>query len=72
MLQNSKVCSVQFESNFTTTYFDFTTVLLIRSMRPEINDSGPMCITDLFQDKYLAYFNPKKDTFQKKMKKISP
>ena len=25
---------------------------------PEIIDSGPMCITDLFQDKYLAYFNP--------------
>ena len=26
---------------------------------PDIIDSGPMCITDLFQYKYLAYFNPK-------------
>ena len=26
---------------------------------PEIIDSGPMCITDLFQNKYLAYFIPK-------------
>ena len=25
----------------------------------EIIDSGPTCITDLFQNKYLAYFNPK-------------
>ena len=32
---------------------------LIRDLVPEIIDSGPMCITDLFQDKYLAYFNPK-------------
>jgi hypothetical protein len=26
---------------------------------PEIIDSGPMCITDLFQNKSVAYFNPK-------------
>ena len=25
----------------------------------EIIDSGPICITDFFQNKYLAYFNPK-------------
>ena len=25
--------------------------------KPEIDDSGPMCITDLFKNKYLAYFN---------------
>ena len=30
-----------------------------RDIVPEINDSGPMCITGLFQDKYLAYFSPK-------------
>ena len=32
---------------------------------PEINDSGPMCITDLFQNKYLVYLNPKQNSFQK-------
>ena len=26
---------------------------------PEIIDSGPICITDFLQNKYLAYFNPK-------------
>ena len=29
-----------------------------RDIVPEINDSGSMCITDLLQNKYLAYFNP--------------
>ena len=32
---------------------------LTRDTVPEIIDSGPMCITDLFQSKYIAYFNPK-------------
>ena len=27
-----------------------------RHIVPEINDSGTMCITDFFQNKYLAYF----------------
>jgi hypothetical protein len=35
----------------------------IRDIVPEIIDSGPMCITDLFQNKSVAYFNPKKNTF---------
>jgi hypothetical protein len=26
---------------------------------PEISDSGPICITDFFKNKYLASFNPK-------------
>jgi hypothetical protein len=30
-----------------------------RGIVTEINDSGPMCTTELFQVKYLAYFNPK-------------
>ena len=30
-----------------------------RDLVPEIIDLGPMCITDLFQNKYVAYFNPK-------------
>ena len=34
----------------------FTTV---QDLVPEIIDSGPMCITDLFQNKSVAYFNPK-------------
>ena len=31
----------------------------IRDTVPEIIDPGPMCITDLFHNKSLAYFNPK-------------
>ena len=31
----------------------------IRDTVPEIIDSGPKCITELFQNKYLVYFNPK-------------
>ena len=30
-----------------------------RDIVPEINDSGPMCITDLFQNKYINLFKPK-------------
>ena len=30
----------------------------IRDLVPEIIDSDPMCITDLFHNKYLAYSNP--------------
>ena len=38
--------------------------VLTRDTVPEIIDSEPMCITDLFQNKYLAYFNPEQNTFQ--------
>ena len=31
----------------------------VRDLVPEVFDSGPMCITDLFQNKSVAYFNPK-------------
>ena len=30
-----------------------------RDTVPEIIDSGPMCITDLVQNKYLAFLNQK-------------
>ena len=30
--------------------------MTIRDLVPEIIDSGPMCISDLFQNKSLAYF----------------
>ena len=33
-------------------------ITLYRDTVPEIIDSGPICITNLFQNKYLAYFNP--------------
>ena len=36
-----------------------------RDIVPEIIDSGPICITGLFQNKSVAYFNPKYNTFQK-------
>ena len=26
---------------------------------PEIIESGPLCVTNLFQDKSVAYFDPK-------------
>ena len=31
---------------------------------PEMIEWGPLCITDLFQKKSVAYFNPPKNTFQ--------
>ena len=43
-----------------------------RDIVPEIIDSGPMCITDLFQNKYLAYFNPKWNTYPTKINFFSP
>ena len=30
---------------------------------PEMIEWGPLCITDLFQNKSLAYFNPKWNTY---------
>ena len=30
-----------------------------RDLVPEIIESSSMCITDIFQNKYLAYFKPK-------------
>ena len=30
-----------------------------RDLVPEIIDSGPMCVTDIFQNTSVAYFNPK-------------
>ena len=30
-----------------------------RDLVPEIIDSGPICNTDIFQNKSVAYFNPK-------------
>ena len=41
-----------------------TRMIHYRDIVPEINNSGPMWITDLFQNKYLAYFNLKKNIFQ--------
>ena len=45
-----------------------TTVLMLVV---EIIDSGPMCITDLFQNKCLAYFNQKLNTFQNFLKNLT-
>ena len=38
---------------------DFTKYIIPRDIVSEIIDSGPMCITDLFQNKSVAYFNPR-------------
>ena len=43
---------------FNCTYLSFTWFKL-RDIVPEIIDSGPICITDLFQNNYLAYLNSK-------------
>ena len=37
---------------------------LTQNTVPETIDSGPMCITDLFQNESLAYFSPKKILFK--------
>ena len=34
-----------------------------RDLRETI-ESGPLCITDLFQNKSVAYFSPKQNTFK--------
>ena len=46
----------QFEVKLTLIFICF---VIHRDLVPEIIDSGPMCITDLFQNKYLAYFKQK-------------
>ena len=45
---------------------------MTRDLVPEIINSDPMCITDLFQNNYLAYFHRKYNTFQVFLKKILP
>ena len=56
-------CSLQRRTDLTQLFLTIsqklTRKLGLRDTVPEIIDSGPMCITDLFQKKYLAYFNPK-------------
>ena len=39
--------------------YEFKDCYLKSEILPEMIEWGPLCITDLFQNKSVAYFNPK-------------
>ena len=57
---NFDCCSKHHLSLLSLTAYQrlYSSLDISRDTVPETIDSGPMCITDLFQNKSLAYFSP--------------
>ena len=50
---------LQITKSWFLTSMQVHTTVECRDIVPEIIEAGPLCITDLFQKKPVAYFNPK-------------